>query len=263
MFAPGPPPAFLDTPLPLAMAHRGGAGYGPNVGIENTVRAFATALDLGYRYLETDVRATRDGVAVVVHDDALDRLCGVPARVSGLTWEELSRLRVGGREPLPHLAEVLAAFPHARLNIDVKSDDAVQPTLQAIRAAGASHRVCLATFSDTRIRRIRALAGPAVATACSSGEVALLRLGPIVRLRAMAAGGGAVAAQVPRRSRGVTVANGSLIRHAHQLGLQVHVWTVDDTETMRAMLDLGVDGLITDRVDVLADFLRVREDRPP
>lgn len=252
------PHPYLDAPLPLAMAHRGGATYGPNRGIENTVRAFATAVDLGYRYLETDVRASRDGVPVVVHDDRLGRLCGAPVRVCDLDWHELSRLRVGGREPLPRLDDVLATFAELRLNIDVKSDDAALPTLAALRSAGAAHRICLASFSDRRMRRMRRLAGPALATSLATGEVALLRLGPLAAVRAVAARGGGVAAQVPLRSRGVTVANAALVRYAHELGLQVHVWGVNDVATMHALLDLGVDGLIADRLDLLVDVLRDR-----
>lgn len=247
--------AFLAGSSPLLMAHRGGATYGPNVGIENTTRAFANAVTLGYRFLETDVRASRDGVPVVVHDHRLDRLCGVPVRVRELDWSELARLRVGGREPLARLDEMLADFPDSRFNIDVKSDDALEPTVRAVRRAGAEHRVCLATFSDRRLRRIRAMAGPEVMTSYSRGEVALLLAGPGRWLRGTGARAGAACVQVPRRTRRITVLTPTFVRHAHELGLQVHVWTVDDLPAARAVLDLGADGLITDRVDRLAVLL--------
>jgi len=246
---------FLAGPLPLLMAHRGGAAYGPNVGIENTLRAFATAVELGYQFLETDVRASRDAVPIAVHDDRLDRLCGVPDRVRDLDWDRLGRLRVGGREPLARLDQLLATFPEARFNIDVKSDDAVLPTVRAVHRAAASDRVCLATFSDRRIRRIRALAGPRVVTSCSRGEVALLRLGPSRWLRGTGARAGAVCLQVPWRTRGVTVVTPQFVHQAHELGLQVHVWTVDAMAEAAEMLALGADGLITDRVDRLAPLL--------
>ncbi|MDQ3591927.1 MAG: glycerophosphodiester phosphodiesterase [Actinomycetota bacterium] len=242
---------FRDVSTPFAMAHRGGATYAPNAGIENTLRAFATAWELGHRVFETDVRASSDGVAVVVHDWRLDRLCGLPVTVADLTWDELSRLRVDAREPLPRLADLLTAFPGARLNIDVKDDSAVVPTLRAVAAAGAGHRVCLATFSDHRMRRIRRLAGPGIATSCSSLEVAMLRFGPTGWVRGMAARRGVVAAQVPWRTRGITIVNAAFVRDAHLLGLQVHVWTVDDLEAMRTLLDYGVDALITDRIDLV------------
>ncbi len=246
---------FRDLAIPFAIAHRGGAAYPPNAGIENTLRAFGTAWRLGHRLFETDVRASRDGVAVVVHDDRLDRLCGVPDQVAALTWDELSRLRVGGREPLPRLADLLAAFPEARVNIDIKADDAVLPTLAAVTAAGAGHRVCLASFSDRMLRQVRRLAGPGIATSCARLEVALLRFGPTRRVRGTASRRGAIAAQVPHRTRGITVVTPGFVRNAHALGLQVHVWGVDDLGSMRAMLELGADALITDRIDLVTGAL--------
>ena len=251
----GRPPPFLDAPRPLAMAHRGGATYPPNLGIENTMAAFRRAVEHGFRYLETDVRATRDGVPVLVHDATLVRLAGHPAAVADLTLEELAERLVDGREPVPTLAEVLETFPGVRLNIDVKSDDAVAPTVAAVRAAGAEERVCLASFSDRRIRRIRRLAGPAVTTSCSAWEVALLLLAPGRRLQATGRRRGATSVQVPRRSRGIAVVTPRFVARAHALGLQVHVWTVDDDVSLRTVLDLGVDGVITDRIDVAVDVL--------
>lgn len=217
--------------------------------------AFKLAVGLGFRYLETDVRATRDGVPVLLHDETLGRLADRPEPVAALSLAELRGVRIGGREPVPTLAEVLAAFPDVRLNVDVKSADAVVPTVQVVRAAGAEDRVCLASFSDGRIRRLRALAGPRVTTSCSALEVGLLRLAPLARLRAIGARRGASSVQVPWRSRGVTVVTPRFVQRAHALGLQVHVWTVDDEETIRVMLGYGVDGLITDRPDVLVRVL--------
>jgi glycerophosphoryl diester phosphodiesterase len=248
MRADEPGSAFLAAPLPLLLAHRGGAAYPPSCGIENTMRAFRTAVELGSTFLETDVHASRDGVAVITHDNRLQRLCGVSGSVADLDWAVLSRLRVGGREPLPRLAELLAELPQARVNIDIKSDDAVLPTLRAVTEAGAQQRVCLATFSDRRMRRIRTLCGPDIATACSRVEVAMLMVGALGELRRRS---GAVVAQVPVRTRGIPVLTAGLIRRAHSVGMQVHVWTIDDPETARALLGRGVDGLITDRPDLL------------
>ncbi len=248
-------PPYLDAPRPLAMAHRGGATYPPNRGLENTMAAFGRAVELGYGYLETDVRATRDGIPVLIHDRTLQRLADRPEAVADLSWEELQRFRVGGREPVPSLAELLAAFPDVRLNIDVKSDDAIAPTVAAVRAAGAEDRVCLASFNDRRIRRLRRLAGPRVTTSCSAWEVALLLLAPLHRLRATGRRRGATSVQVPRHSRGIAVVTERFVSRAHDLGLQVHVWTVDDEASIRTLLDLGVDGLITDRIDVLRAVL--------
>ena len=253
-------PTYLDAPWPLLMAHRGGATYPPNRGLENTMAAFRRAVALGYRYLETDVRATRDGVPVLVHDVTLARLAGIPVAVADVTWAELRDVRIGGREPVATLAELLAAFPDARLNIDVKSADALAPVVTAVRAAGAEDRVCLASFSDRRVRRIRRLAGPRVATSCSAWEVVLLLFSPVRWVRLTGRRRGASSVQVPRRSRGVRVISERFVARAHEAGLQVHVWTIDDEQTIRALLDLGVDGLISDRIDVLADVLARLDD---
>ncbi len=261
---------FLDAPLPLAFAHRGGAAGAP----ENTAEAFARAVALGYRYLETDVRATRDGVAVLVHDPTLDRVAGEPAAVADLRWADLAAVRVGGASTVPTLAEVLAAWPAARFNLDVKADAAVRPTLAAVRRAAAEDRVLLASFSDARLARLRRLAGPAVATSLGRRAVARLRLASLGRPAALARPrlrASAVAAQVPLRAGRVRVVDPSFVRYAHRLGLQVHVWTVDDAVHMHQLLDLGVDGIMSDRLEVLRDVYRSRghwhpgpgEDRPP
>lgn len=239
----------LDAPRPLLIAHRGGAAYAPNVGVENTVAAFERAAALGFGWVETDVRASADGVPVLVHDPVLDRLCGVPARVEGTLWSVLRGLRVGGREPLPRLDDVLAGFPRVRFVVDVKCDAAVRPVVEAVRRTGACDRVLLAAFSDRRVRRLRTLAGPTLATSSSSVEVALLRAGGPAA--ATGARRGAVCVQVPVRTRGLPVLSATLVERAHRLGMHVHVWGVEDPAGMREVLDLGVDGLIADDLPTL------------
>ncbi|GAA3341583.1 glycerophosphodiester phosphodiesterase [Amorphoplanes nipponensis] len=247
------PLTFLDSPVPLAFAHRGGAADGD----ENTAEAFGRAVALGYRYVETDVHATADGVPVVFHDASLDRLTGAAGRVADLRWADLATLRIGGAGAVPRLDDVLAAWPGVRFNIDVKADPAVAPTVDAVRAAAATDRVLLASFSDARLARLRALAGPRVATSLGRGEVARLRvsslLGTPLRLPPSA-----VAAQVPTRHGPLPIVDRRFLARAHRLGLQVHVWTIDDPREMNRLLDLGVDGLMTDRPEVLRDVYAAR-----
>ena len=239
---------YLDAPTPLGFAHRGGAGGGG----ENTVAAFARAVSLGYRYIETDVRATADGVAVILHDDTLDRVFGHHGRVCDLRWEDLASLRADGATVVPRLDEVLDGWPEVRFNIDAKSDDAVAPIVAAVRWAAAEEQVLLASFDDARLARLRRMAGPRVATSMGVREVARLwvaaRLGRRLRVPA-----GVVAAQVPLRHGPVSVVTRQFIRYCHRLGLQVHVWTIDDPTEMRVLLDWGVDGIMTDRIEVLRD----------
>ncbi|MBO4210287.1 glycerophosphodiester phosphodiesterase [Micromonospora echinofusca] len=244
---------YLDAPAPLAFAHRGGAARGD----ENTTAAFARAVALGYRYVETDVHGTADGVAVVFHDDTLTRMTGDRRRIADLRWADLATVRVGGQAVVPRLDEVLHAWPQVRFNVDVKADGAVYPTLHTIGRAGAADRVLLASFSDARLARMRALAGPGVATSLGMRGVARLRWASLTG-RPVKLPPSVVAAQVPVRYGRVPVVDARLIRYAHRLGLHVHVWTIDEPADMHELLDLGVDGIMTDHVDVLRDVYTSR-----
>ncbi|GLF96453.1 glycerophosphodiester phosphodiesterase family protein [Streptomyces yaizuensis] len=246
------PHPFLDHPAPLAFAHRGGAADG----IENTAAAFRRAALLGYRYFETDVHTTADGALVAFHDTTLDRVTDARGPVARLPWREVRRARIGGREPLPLFADLLEEFPTARWNVDVKSDAAVAPLVELVRRTGAWDRVCVGSFAEPRVARAARLAGPRLAT--SYGVRGVLGL----RLRSLglpaAARAGAVCAQVPERFGGVRVVDRRFLREAHARGLQVHVWTVNDPERMRALLDLGADGIMTDHLETLRAVLTER-----
>ena len=243
--------AFLDHPHPLAFAHRGGGERYD----ENTMAAFADAVALGYRYLESDVQASRDGVPVLFHDDALDRVMGAPGRVRDHPWSELARLRTPRGEGLARLEEALAAFPHARFNLDAKSDAAVEPMAEAILRGDARERVCVASFSERRTRRLRRRLGGGVCWSPSRRGVTALWL---AGWGLPAPGIGFPAVQVPTRFRGVPVVTPRFLAAAHARGVQVHVWTVDEEPEMERLLDLGVDGLMTDRPRALREVLRRR-----
>jgi glycerophosphoryl diester phosphodiesterase len=252
------PTGYLDAATPLAFAHRGGAAHGD----ENTGAAFARAIGLGYRYVETDVHATRDGVAVVFHDATLRRLTGEPGRLADLTWTDLASVRVGGAAAVPRLDEVLGGWPQVRFNIDVKADGGIEPTVGTVERTGAADRVLLASFSDARLARLRALAGPKVATSLGMRGVARLRVGSLSG-RPLRLPPSVVAAQVPVRYGRLPVVDRRLVDYAHRLGLQVHVWTIDEPAEMHELLDLGVDGIMTDHVDVLRDVFTSRGHWPP
>jgi glycerophosphoryl diester phosphodiesterase len=240
-------PLFLDDP-PLAFAHRGGAADGD----ENTIESFARAAQAGYRYIETDVHATRDGVPVVMHDPDLSRMTGHQATVAGLSYADLATIRVAGSSAIPRLEEVLEAWPGLRFNIDVKSDAAVAPVASAVLSQRAEDRVLLASFSDSRLRRLRTLTKETVATSLAQAEVARLWLA--ARLgRRFSVPPTAVAAQVPVRHGRIRVVNKRFLAAAHRSGLQVHVWTIDNPDEMTGLLDLGVDGIMTDRITVLRE----------
>ena len=258
---------------PLGFAHRGWtprpAGADADAphahAWENTLEAFAAALDLGITHLETDVQGTRDGVAVVVHDPDLARTTGRAVPVSAVTWAELADVRVAGLHRVPRVEEVLDAFPEAVLNIDVKDARAVRPLAEAVRRAGAQERTVVASFDGRRARAVQVLA-PGVARSAGMASSGGARLAsaleqvsaPLGRRLLQAAARGADALQLPERAGRLRVVTPRLLRLAHDVGLQVHVWTVDDPADMDRLLDLGVDGLMSDRADLLSAVLRRR-----
>ncbi|MFG3249358.1 glycerophosphodiester phosphodiesterase [Streptomyces sp. NPDC048187] len=243
---------YLDHPGPIAFAHRGGAADG----LENTLRQFRRAVGAGYRYIETDVHATRDGKLVAFHDATLDRVTDGAGRIADLPWESVRHARVAGEEPVPLFEELLETFPEVRWNIDVKAEAALAPLLELISGRDAWDRICVGSFSEARVVRARRLAGPRLATSYGVRGVLGLRLrswGVPAAPRRLA-----VAAQVPEAQSGIPVVDHRFVRAAHARGLQVHVWTVNDPDRMHRLLDLGVDGIMTDHIDTLR---KVMEDR--
>ncbi|MBZ5738989.1 glycerophosphodiester phosphodiesterase [Nocardioides mangrovi] len=242
----------------LAFAHRGGA-YHPDIeGLENTLAAFRHAVALGYDYLETDVHVTRDGVLLAFHDSILDRVTDQQGEIGALTLAEVRRARVGGREAVPTLAELFDAFPDARFNIDLKSEGAVDALADFVAAREAWDRVLVGAFAARRIARFRRRTGGRVPTSAAPLEVAAFRLLPSARLADRLTRGRFAALQVPHRRGRIRVVTPGFVRRAHAAGKHVHVWTIDEPAEMRALLDRGVDGLFTDRTDILKDVLTER-----
>ena len=249
---------FLEGKPPRAFAHRGWH-IGELAGLENSMAAFRRAFDEGYRYLETDVRLTADGRLIVFHDARLDRVTDRQGLVAALPWQEIRRVRIAGTEPIPLLADLLEEFPTARFNIDAKTDAAAGPLVDLVMKTGSAARVCLGSFSDRRLAAMRAACGPAVATSMGSREIfRLVRASALQRRFELSAW----AAQVPVGLRGVPIVTPRFIAAAHAAGLEVHVWTIDDPAEMRRLLSLGVDGIMTDRPDLLRDVLRERGEWP-
>lgn len=248
------PSAFLGLEGPLAIAHRGGAAEHP----ENTMAAFEHAVKLGYRCIETDVRATRDRVAVVFHDQNLERLTDHTGPLVAWDWAQLDEVRIDGKEPIVRLDDLLGAWPDLRLIIDPKADDVVAPLIEVLRRTNARERVCIGSFSAHRLRRVRTEAPGC--TSCGPAEV--------VRLRAESWGIpagklGADCAQVPPRQPlfgglSMPVVDAAFLRAAHARGMPVQVWTVDDDAEMERLLDLGADGIMSDRVTALKNVFERR-----
>ncbi len=245
---------FLDRPRPHAFAHRGGPAHAP----ENTWTAFERAVKLGYAYLETDARATSDGKLMAFHDRTLDRVTDASGPIGSRTYREVSALRVAGSEPIPLIEDLLGGWPDVRFNIDLKDDPGITLLAGVLRRTGAWDRVCVTSFSGSRLRAARGLLDRPVCMATSPAVIAAVRY--------------TTGATSPRRQAGLLgrrlaqwqvrcaqvpgwMTSGSFVRRAHALGLDVHVWTINDRAEMSRLLDLGADGIMTDDIETLREVL--------
>jgi glycerophosphoryl diester phosphodiesterase len=255
---------FLCHDAPLSFAHRGGAKLWP----ENTLLAFRGALALGCRTIETDVHLTRDGEIVVFHDHRLDRTTDGTGFVRDHTLSELRRLDAGFRFSIdgttfphrgsgiriPTLAEAIALDPELRLNLEIKERAAGLPAalFRFIEREGIHDRVLVAAFEDALVREFRTLARGSVATSAGQREVALFFAASRVRAeRFLPLGYDAL--QVPPRHGRLTIVDERFLSAAHARDLAVHVWTIDEPDEIRRLRALGVDGIMSDRPDLLFD----------
>jgi glycerophosphoryl diester phosphodiesterase len=254
---------YLEQPRPRLFGHRGASAHFP----ENTLPALRAACEAGVPYLELDVWATADGHVVAHHDETLLRLCGDQRRISDVTLVELRQLDAGcGFSPdgslrpcfgqgitVPTLAEVFAACPAAFFNIEVKQEAPAieEQVLAAIEKAGTADRVLLAAEQDIIMQRLRPLCGP-IPTSFSFGELEAffgwLQGGCQGDYRPPGA-----ALQIPESWGGKTLVTAETVRAAHALGLEVHVWTVNEPQDMERLLDMGVDGLMSDYPERLVE----------
>ena len=237
--------------------------------------AFQGAVQLGCRYLETDLRTTRDGVMVTIHDETLNRISDGSGPVHALTLAELKRLDAGYRfspdggqtfpfrgkgVTVPTLAEVTQAFPDILLNVDMKQTEPpmVETLVTFIEEQGAHDRILAGSFHDRILKEFRRRTGGRVATSAASWEARLFWLASRLGLTRFSRPP-YDALQVPARQGPLTVVDRRFLRAAHRLGIQVHVWTVDESKEMRRLLRLGVDGLMSDRPDLLLDVLHLSQ----
>lgn len=245
----------LDTDVPFAFAHQGGNDVAPG----NTEASFANAVSLGYRYIESDVQVTSDGVLFMFHDDDLEALTGVPGRIGDKTAAEVAELRIGGEHPIPSFEEIVQRYPDVRFNIEPKTGTAVDPLVDAIGRLDLIDRILIGSFDDERVRRAADALGPRLAT--SPGRVGI----PKLLIRALFrpdSGVSYAAVQIPPRFWIVPLATRWLIDRFHRMGLQVHVWTINEGDEMVELLERGVDAIMSDRTELLQQVLQSRGEWP-
>lgn len=246
-------PPFLEFKGPVAFAHRGGINA-PHP--ENTMEAFQAAYDMGYRYFETDTQATHDGVLLAFHDDRLDRLTNRQGLVGDLMWKDVRYARIRETYAIPRLEEVLSSWPDVFVNIEPKTDRAASLLPTLLRDPGLLSRICVGSFSGKRLEMLRQIFGPRLCTSMGPGEVLRLKMKSL----GLPSFGGFVAncVQVPLYWRGIRLVTPSFVNTAHDLGLKVHVWTVNDEAVMAELLDIGVDGIMTDNLTGLKALMQER-----
>jgi glycerophosphoryl diester phosphodiesterase len=243
----GLPPArtwpFLDWDGPIPVAHRGGAAEQP----ENTMAAFAAAVALGYRYVETDVHATADGELLTFHDHTLDRVTDMTGEIGGLPFAAVRAARIGN-EPIPRLEDVLGAWPTIRVHIDAKHLAAAAPLVAVVERAGAQDRVCIGSFSDRTVHALRRLSAGRICTWMGRAEILSLRLASLGVPTPRSAAG---CTQVPVRQGRLPLLDARFVATARRRGVGVHAWTINDRAEMERLLDLGVDAILSDRPTLL------------
>lgn len=219
---------------------------------ENSLYAFVNAYRMGYRYLETDIHVSADGTVLAFHDDVVDRVTYSQGSVDKLTDAQLRDIRIDGIDPIPTLDSILEEIPDAFFNIDIKVPEAIAPLAELLRRHNAFDRVCVASFNHRRLQRFRRLVNNRVATSASTLGVILHSYAPLVTsiLHSPAA-----ALQIPAwqhiAGRRVPVVTKRLLRIAQTRGMKVHVWTINQADEMERLIDMGVDGIISDDIATL------------
>lgn len=255
-----------DLNYPLVIAHQGGGDLWPG----NTLFAFQNAAALGVDVLEMDLHITADGILVIMHDETVDRTTDGSGEIESMTLDEIKQLDAGYNWSIdngvtypfrgqgitvPTLEEIFTTFPDYRMTIEIKKTNAsmAKPFCEKIRKYNMQDKVLVASFHDERMKEFRAEC-PEVATSSAKNEttVFVLMTKPFL--------GGFYspkfhALQVPERSSGITVMTEAFVQAAHSRNLAVEPWTINDEETMRKFIDWGVDGIITDRPDIMLEIL--------
>ena len=232
----------------MPIAHRGG-----NTDFtENTIEAFERASELGYRCIELDVQLSRDGVVYVYHDSNFKRLLNLDKKFSETASEEIDTFLINGKYKIPRLENIFKLFPDLTFNIDAKSWDVAEPLAEVIRTSNSLSRVHVASFSDRRVKYLSKLLNNEVKTVAGVSQVIKFVFGFLTGITFKFS---ADFIQVPESKFGINLVSPRSINYAHMTGIFIHVWTINDEEKMRSLIELGVDGIMTDECKKLKDVL--------
>jgi len=232
----------------LAFAHRGGNEFAP----ENSFRAFKSAVDIGYKYLETDVHLTKDGFLIAFHDDTLDRVTDKSGLIRDLTLSEIKKAKIAGTDEIPLLSELLNSFTDCFFNIDCKVDETVQPLINLINNKDFINRVCIGSFSQKRINFIRKSLGKDVKTSMGPAEVILSKF---LSYTSLGYNFKSSYTSIPIRRYGINLLEERNIKYLKSNNQKVIAWTINDEDQMKMLINIGIDGIMTDNLTLLKKVL--------
>ncbi|MDC0474600.1 glycerophosphodiester phosphodiesterase family protein [Hyphomicrobiales bacterium] len=238
---------FLEEKF-LAFAHRGGNEFAP----ENSFRAFKSAVDIGYKYLETDVHLTKDGFLIAFHDDTLDRVTDKSGLIRDLTLSEIKKAKIAGTDEIPLLSELLNSFTDCFFNIDCKVDETVQPLINLINNKDFINRVCVGSFSQKRINFIRKSLGKEVKTSMGPAEVILSKF---LSYTSLGYNFKSSYTSIPIRRYGINLLDERNINYLKSNNQKVIAWTINDEDQMKMLINIGIDGIMTDNLTLLKKVL--------
>jgi len=242
---------YLNSDKPVAIAHRGGS----YLGSENTMEAFENAINMGFKFLETDIQITRDKKLIAFHDDTLNRVTDGKGYLRNKTWNELRKIKVAGKYNIPLLSDILYSWPEINLNIDPKNNSSISTLIEFLKKNNVFDRICIGSFSGKRLDNLRKIFGSALCTSAGPLEVLKLKLSSL-NLRNFDIDANCV--QVPLKYFGIKIIDRNFIDFCHELNLKVHVWTINEIQEMEKLLDLGVDGIMSDNLEGLKTVLTKR-----
>jgi glycerophosphoryl diester phosphodiesterase len=245
---------YFDAPTPVVLAHRGGSTH-----TENTLETFKDALQAGVFSIETDIRTTKDSIAILFHDEDLQRVAGIDKKISDSTFSEIQKIQLIGGGKVPTLVQALEALPLARFNLDIKDQESVKTTAAAIELTKSHHRVLVSSFSEKRRAEALALLSKPVATSASAKKVIQLWLIHSFRLpqrliEQTLQNIGAI--QIPRQMYGIKLDSRSFISKVRKTNTHVHYWTINNPQEMLELTALGATGIVSDVSELAVHTLR-------
>ena len=234
--------SFLDSEF-QGFVHRGDT----SIFLENTIEAFQSAVSLGYLYLETDLRETSDGKIITFHDPNLKRITGANITISETKFSDIRMRRLPSREIIPTIDELLEEFPDSFFNMDLKVNQIEEKVLKKINSHNALERVCLGSFNSKTIKKINSLE-PKILTSMGISQVIMYKFFQKKNISKLI--------QIPTRWNGIKVITKKFIDRLHNDDLKVHVWTINKETEMQSLIDLGVDGIMTDNASGLIKVMK-------